>query len=215
MRRFSTYLILLILLTLPACSKPGPTKQERVAAFIQTGWDLFQEDDFADALRQFNSGLDLDTANVDGNLGRGWSLLLLGDPDLDTTTAALVKATGSAERQKDAWCGLSAVALSDQRYSAADSLAALVLAADPSYVFIYRPQVGWEDLLIIQAQARYIATDYARSWQALLPLTAIPKYETIDPADNTTWIIGTQLFTLFEELLARVISALADEYRWI
>ncbi len=215
MRRFSTHLILLIFLTLSACSKPGPTRSERIDAFNDNGWTRFGIDEFDRALENFLDGLNLDDQNLSGIMGQGWSRLMLGDADLDSIAASLESGTTSAEWQKDAWCGLSAVALSDQRYSDADSLAALVLAADPSYVFFYRPQVTWEDLLIIQAQARYVATDYAGSWQALLPLTAGTIYETIDPADNTTWIIGTQLFTLFEELLARVISALADTYREI
>ncbi|MCH7496784.1 MAG: hypothetical protein IH971_02905 [Candidatus Marinimicrobia bacterium] len=215
MRRFSTHLILLLLLTWSACGKPGPTKSERIDAFNDNGWTLFGFDEFDRALENFLDGLNLDGQNLSGIMGEGWSRLMLGDADLDSIVASLENGTTSAEWRLDAWCGLSAVALSDQRYADADSLAARVFAEDSSYVFIYRPQVTWEDLLIIQAQARYVATDYAGSWQALLLLTAGTIYETIDPADNTTWIIGTQLFTLFEELLAKVISALADEYRWI
>ncbi len=212
--RFATMLSLLLLLW-SGCGKSGPTKQERIAAFNQTGWELFQDDEFADALRQFNSGLNLDDLNVDGNLGRGWSLLMLGDPDLDTTTAALERAATNAAAQQDAWCGLSATALNDQRYPDADSLAARVLtASDTSYVFLYRDQVDWQDLLLIQAQARYFSTDYTGAWNATLLLTVGTEFEPIDPADPSTWVIGAKLFVLFEELLAQVISRLAEEHRW-
>ncbi len=204
---------LLLLLLWSGCGKAGPTKQERIDAFNETGWEQFQKDEFAVALRQFNSGLDLDGDDVDGNLGRGWSLLMLGDPDLDTTTAALEKATASAAARQDAWCGMSAVALNDQRYPAADSLATLVLTANPAYVFVYRDSVNWRDLLLIQAQARYFTTDYAGAWDATLTLTVGTEFELIDPADPSTWVIGARLFTLFEELLAKVISRLAEQHR--
>ena len=214
MRRFATTMPLLLLIIWSGCGKAGPTEPERIKAFIKMGWELFQDEEFAEALHQFNSVLDLDTLNVDGNLGSGWSLLMLGDPDLDKTIAALEKATGSAERQQDAWCGLSAAALNDQRYPAADSLAAKVLTANPAYVFVYRDSVNWRDLLLIQAQARYFITDYAGAWDATLLLTVGTEFELIDPADPSTWVIGAKLFSLFEELLAEVISRLAEQLRW-
>ncbi|GAG11481.1 unnamed protein product, partial [marine sediment metagenome] len=106
-------------------------------------------------------------------------------------------------------------------YSAADSLAELVLAADSGYVFTYREQIDWCDLLIIQAQARFFIPDYAGAWRAIEPLLAETTSPVdlsnvnLNPADPSTWIIddGTP-FALYELALAKVINLLAEKYRW-
>ena len=213
MRKLQPQGVLIILLALAACSKPGPTEQERIKTFNEAGWALFEENDFSGALIQFAAVLSLDPDNVEGNVGRGWSLLMQGNPSVSAATAALEVGSSDADWRLDAWCGLSAAALNELRYPQADSLAARVLSIDSSYVFVHRTVIDWRDLLIIQAQARFYAAAYVQAWQALLPITPGTEYENIDPADPATWFIGTQSYTLFEELLARVISALAEQHR--
>jgi hypothetical protein len=193
--------------------KKGPTKQKRINAFNDAGWTVFEEGDFSDALLEFNDAYRLDTSDVTANVGRGWCLLLLGDPNLASIVNVLQKGTTSTTWQNDAWCGLAVARLNQQLYPEADSLAGLVLASDSSYVFTYWSQIDWRDLLLIQAQARYIMTSYTLAWNAIAPLLAGSPYESIDPASTATWIVNNRLYPLFEEILVVVISALTEEYR--
>lgn len=215
------YVVILALFTCEWC-EPGPTIQEQVDAFNEAGWELFTESEFSAALDEFKDGLNLDPVNISGNVGRGWSLLMLDDQDQDTIIAVLeVGAAGpSADGwQEHSWCGLAVVKLNQLLYSEADSLAGLVLAADSGYLFTYREQIDWRDLLVIQAQARFITTDYAGAWQAIEPLLA-ETTSPVDlsnvnlvPADPSTWIVDGTNFALYEMALAEVINLLADKYR--
>jgi len=213
------------ILALSTCEwcEPGPTIQEQVAAFNEGGWQLFTESKFTAALEEFMEGLNLDPVNSSGNVGRGWSLLMLDDQDQDTIIAVLeVGAAGpSADGwQEHSWCGLAVVKLNQLLYSEADSLAERVLAADSGYVFTYHEQIDWCDLLIIQAQARFITNDYDGAWQAVGPLLVdTPTLEVGLPdgnlvrADPNTWIVDGITFALYELALAKVIHILAEKYR--
>lgn len=215
------YVVILALFTCEWC-EPGPTTQEQVDDFNETGWELFTESEFSAALEEFKEGLNLDPVNISGNVGRGWSLLMLDDEDQDTIVAVLeaVAAGPSADGwQEHSWCGLAVVKLNQLYYSAADSLAGLVLAANSGYLFTYREQINWRDLLVIQAQARFITTDYAGAWQAIEPLlagTTSPvdlSNVNLDPAVSSTWIVNGIDFALYEAALAEVIQILAEKYR--
>ncbi len=215
------YVAILALSTCERC-EPGPTIQEQVDAFNEGGWQLFTESKFSAALEEFMEGLNLDPVNSSGNVGRGWSLLMLDDQDQDTIIAVLeVGAAGpSADGwQEHSWCGLAVVKLNQLLYSEADSLAERVLAADSGYVFTYHEQIDWCDLLIIQAQARFFAIDYDEAWQAIEPLLAetdspvnLP-YGDLDRADSSTWNVNGTTFALYELALAKVIYFLAEKYR--
>ena len=223
------YVVILALFTCEWC-EPGPTIQEQVDAFNKIGWELFTESEFAAALEEFKEGLNLVRDNISGNVGRGWSLLMLDDEDQDTIVAVLeVGAAGpSADPasggaygwQEYSWCGLAVVKLNQLLYSAADSLAELVLAADSGYVFTYREQINWCDLLVIQAQARFFTIDYDGAWQAIQLLLAdtpslvvgVPN-GNLDRADSSTWRVDGTDFALYEGALARVIFTLVKKYR--
>lgn len=229
MRSVNITLALVAVLALAACGwwpwPRGPTIQEQVEAFNEAGWELFMESKFAAALEEFLDGLGLesDSTNVSGYVGKGWCLLMLDDEDQDTIVAVLeVGATGpSADGwQEHSWCGLAVVKLNQLLYSEADSLAGRVLAADSGYVFTYHEQIDWCDLLIIQTQARFFATDYDGTWQAVGPLLVdTPTLEVglpdgnLDRADPNTWIVNGTTFAFYEEALAKVIHILAEKYR--
>ena len=219
------YVVILALFTCEWCER-GPTIPEQVDAFNETGWQLFTESNFTAALAEFKEGLNLDPVNTSGNVGRGWSLLMLDNQDQDTIIAILeVGAAGpSADGwQEHSWCGLAVVKLNQLLYSEADSLAGLVLAADSGYVFTYREQINWHDLLVIQAQARFITANYytgAGAWQAVqLLLADTPSLVVgnpngnLDPTDPGTWIVNGTTFALYEAALAEVINLLAEKYR--
>jgi len=223
------YVTILALSTCEWCER-GPTMQEQVDAFNETGWQLFTESKFAAALDEFKEGLNMDPVNISGNVGRGWSLLMLDDQDQDTIIAVLEvgsagpsadPAGGGADGwQNHAWCGLAVIKLNQLRYSEADSLAERVLTADSGYVFTYHEQIDWCDLLIIQAQVRFFAIDYDGAWQAVGPLLVdTPTLEVgfpdgnLDRADPNTWIVDGITFALYEEALAKVIHILAEKYR--
>ena len=206
-------LFLIAAMVMGSMCKMGPTKKERIRSFNDAGWTAFEEGDFSDALLEFTDAYDLDTNNVTANVGLAWCMLLLGEADLSFIVNALEKGSTSTNWQNDAWCGLAVARLNQQIYPEADSLAGLVLANDSIYVFTYWSQIDWRDLLLIQAQARYILTSYTLAWNAIEPLLPGTPYESLNPGNSSTWIANNRVYTLFEEILAVVISALTEEFR--
>ncbi len=208
-------MVLLLAVGLGACRKKGPTQQERIDALVESGWESIELDSWAEAQLDFLAALGLDSLTAAANVGLGWSMIFLGDDDLDGAAAYLEKGTTDAQWQKDAWSGLATIRLSQELYAEADSLAGLILASNPSYVFTYRPDIDWHDLLIIQAQARFITTDYTGAWQAIQPVIGGSPYPygTVDPAVPATWVIDGKTYQLFELALSVMISALTDYYR--
>jgi hypothetical protein len=218
--------LILILLTAAAlslgvsCKGKGPTKQERIDAFNEAGWESMAEGNFAEALQEFSDAVALDSNNVEANVGVGWSLILMNSSNLPRISNALNKGTDVAAWQRDAWAGLAANSLNQQLYSAADSLAGLVLNVDSAYVLVNYSAVDWRDLLVIQAQARYYNVDYAQAWQAVQPLLADTASITVgvpdgnlDPADSSTWVVNGTNFALYEAALADIIYRLVQIYR--
>lgn len=203
-----------------SCKGKGPTKQERIAAFNEAGWVSLDEGNFAEALQEFADAVALDSNNVEGNIGIGWSLILMNSSNLHRISNALGKGTADNVWQQDAWAGLAVNSLNRQLYSAADSLAGLVLDADSAYVLVNYSAVDWRDLLVIQAQARYYNVDYAQAWQAVQPLLADTTSLTVgvpagnlDPADSSTWVVNGTNFALYEAALADAIYRLVQIYR--
>ncbi len=226
MRFINTILSFIAVLVLSTCGwwRQGPTEPKRIKEFNEAGWDSFQKGNFAAALEEFLDGLELDpdSTNVSGHVGKGWCLLLLGSEDSTAIIAALEVGNTSTEWDTAAWCGLAAARLNQELYAAADSLAGLVLAADSEYVFIKfasGEEINWCDLLIIQAEARFITALYPLAWRAIQPLLAdTPTLEvglpngTLDPTDPGTWIVDGITFALYELALAEVIHILAEKY---
>lgn len=208
-------MVLILALGLGACRKKGPTQQEQVDALVESGWESIELDSWAEAQLDFLTALGLDPLSAAANVGLGWSMIFLGDDDLDGAAAYLEKGTTDPLWQNDAWSGLAMIRLSQTLYAEADSLAGLVLASDPSYVFKKRPEIDWHDLLIIQAQARFIITDYTGAWQAVQPVIGGSPYPygTVDLADPVTWVIDGNTYLLFEQALAVMISNLTNWYR--
>jgi tetratricopeptide (TPR) repeat protein len=202
-----------------SCKGKGPTKRERIDAFNEAGWVSMEEGNFAEALEEFADAVALDSDNPEGNVGLGWSLILMNSANLPRISTALEIGTVDTEWQQDAWSGLAATRLNQLRYTEADSLAGLVLSADSAYVLVYYSDVDWRDLLVIQAQARYYNVDYAQAWQAAIPLLAetttlfvgVPN-GNLDPYDSATWVVNGTNFALYEAALADVIFRLVQIY---
>lgn len=214
MKHRNAIVLLLALALLAGCRKKGPTQAEQIKGFNESGWTDIEDGNIASALEEFEDALNLDSTNVEARVGAGWSIILLDDRDLQIAVNYLdATVTASAEWQQDAWAGLATVALTDRRYSAADSLAALTLAGDASYVFSFMPTIDWQDLLLIQGQARFGQGQYTSAWTAVQPLTVNTPYETVSINDATTWVNGSITYSHFEEILAIVITHLSELFR--
>ena len=86
-----------------SCKGKGPTKQERIDAFNEAGWEGMAEGNCAEALQEFADAVALDSNNVEGNIGVGWSLILMNSTNLDRISNALGKGTADNVWQQDAW----------------------------------------------------------------------------------------------------------------
>ena len=81
MRIKQTLTLVLLSLLFMGCPKKGPTKAQRIAAYLDNGWADFEADRFSGAITDFDDVLDLEAENLEARLGLGWSLLLLDDDD--------------------------------------------------------------------------------------------------------------------------------------
>lgn len=214
MRRFRTFILIITLPLLFGCSGKGPTKLERIEAFNDAGWSDFDAGSFTSALAEFTDALELDSGNLEARVGAAWVIILLDDRDLNDARILLDSTvTADANWREDAWTALATIGLTEREYSDADSLAALVLASNASYVFTPLPTIDWQDLIIIQAQARYAQMLYDSSWSAVAVLLTGTPHESVDRNTPSTWVFGTEVYAHFPEILARLISYLSEIHR--
>ncbi len=216
MRRQLLFVVLGLMLIVAGCRKKGPTQAERIEGFNTAGWELFEGGSFSDALAEFGDAiaLDSDSSTAESFVGAGWSLLMLQKAgNAANIIRSFEAATADVGWQTDAWTGISIAHFSVDQYQQADSVAALVLTADNSYIFTHRPQVRWEDLHVIQGQSRFMLVDYTGAWTAVTPLLAGTAYAQVDPADNTTWIVSSVTYIRFEDIVALAINYLTEQFR--
>ncbi len=205
-----------LLLIVFGCKKKGPTQADRIAGYNTAGWASFESGRFSDALDEFGEAiaLDSDSSTAESFVGAGWSALMLQDTsNVANIITTFEAATADTGWQTDAWTGIAIAHFSVAQYQEADSVAALALTADNSYIFTHRPQVRWEDLHVIQGQSRFMLVDYTGAWTAITPLLAGTAYALVDPADNATWIVSSVTHNRFEDIVALAISYLTDQFR--
>ena len=218
MRIVRYILPLLLLMFMVDCGGKSPSKSDRIKSALSAGWDEFENGDMETALEEFIEAYSLDSSRAQSQVAVAWARLMVPGTDPATVISVIdSNATDDLDWRNDAWCALAVANLIMSRHPEADSLALLVLTADSAYVFTYRPTVDWQDLLLIRGQALFFMTEYDSSWQVMGPLLIETTYDDIDPADPDTWVIWDvdryKTYGMFAEILAKVISALAEIHR--
>ncbi|MFC1481147.1 hypothetical protein ACFL6E_02750 [Candidatus Neomarinimicrobiota bacterium] len=216
----STYILALLSAVLWfGCSKDkGPTRSERIQAYIDAGWTEYAANEFTDARDEFGSALDLDSTSAGAQVGYAWSTMQIPRADVrDVFSIITNDATEDLTVQTDAWTVMSGAHLVLREYPPADSLALLVLTTDSSYVFTNDPNVDWRDVLLLRGQALYFMSFYDSSWTVIQPLVIGTNYEHIDYTDPTTWSISTnpsaETYTIFAGVVSIILEALTEDYR--
>lgn len=217
--RFAHYILIIISLTfLMDCGKKSPTKSSRIKSALNAGWDEFESSNMEAALEEFMEAFNLDSTRAQSQVAVAWARLMI--PGIDPATVIMAIDSNSTDDQdwrNDAWCVLAVAHLILNQYPQADSVALLVLTADPAYVFVHRPSADWQDLLLIRGQALFFMAQYITAWQVMGPLLTDPAYASIDPADPNTWVIWDvdryKTYNIFAEIVAKVISALVEVHR--
>ena len=217
MRYTHFILMALSLLLLVDCRKKGPTKSDRINASLNAGWDEFENGNMEAALEEFMEAFNLDSTRSESQVAVAWARLMIPGPPGPATVISAIDANSTNDQawRNDAWFALAVAHLILHRHPEADSLALLVLTADPAYVFAHRRSVDWQDLLLIRGQALFFMAEYDSAWQVMNPLLTDKEYESIDPTNPSTWKIGNtgKTYDMFAEILAKVISALVEVHR--
>ncbi len=148
MNKISKYLIgLSIVLT--GCG--GSTPSDPVA----DGWAFFSSGQFTDAHASFVMGVE--QGNREGYVGLGWICI-----DLDSIPEAdRYFGLAAGDSLIDGFAGWSAVLSARGNYSGSILKADFVLRHDPSYTFIHRPTVNFQDMIWYQASAYLQMGNYA------------------------------------------------------
>jgi tetratricopeptide (TPR) repeat protein len=208
--RIGSLLIIPILLALTGnCGKSKKVTEPEVTAeeLAGQGWGLFESDHFSDAKARFSQAMAKDSAYADAYNGRGWcnAFLDLEDEAISDFLAANLKGLS----QPDAYAGLAAIYVGDQKFQSAITSAKNALAMDPTYQFSHKTSVDYLDLHLILAQAYYgLGGEYLDSAQQ--EVDYLNPANDLNPADPMTWVVDGITYPTYAEALLKEIQRLEE-----
>ncbi|MEE9464313.1 MAG: hypothetical protein V3W14_01900 [Candidatus Neomarinimicrobiota bacterium] len=216
--QISILLALMVSFALVGCGRKSPTQSSRIKSALRAGWNEFDDGNMEAALEEFLEAYSLDSTRAQSQVAVAWARLMIPGTDPATVIAVIdSNATDDEDWQNDAWCALAVAHLILNEHQEADSAAFKVLAADSAYIFVNRPSVDWNDLLLIRGQALFFMAEYDSAWTVLTSLVVGTIYESIDPTNLNTWVFWDvdryKTYNMFAEILAKVISALVETHR--
>lgn len=187
----------------------NPASQVDVTKLVTDAWAYFSTDSLDAANNLFNEALEQDTASVAAHVGKGWTLLLMQQGNKDSSGFHLQKGVADSLWKLDSHCGLAVVNFIQNDYENVISPVNVVLSESPAYVFGYKQNVNWRDLIIIKAQVQYFRNDYETAWNTLSKLS---HEFNLDPDASETWIVQEVTYYSFEAALSKVLAILSERY---
>lgn len=149
------------------------------ATLVETGWNQFEDNQFEEALRSFESALEKDANYGDAHSGAGWTQARLGD--LHASREAFDRAlTTTPTSLTDVYAGRSIVMLDTPPvdYAATETAARSVIDADSLYTFLHDPTVNWRDMRLIIALCLFAQTEYVEANREIARVGGIPQDST-------------------------------------
>lgn len=196
--------LLLVVFAVSGCTETendfttnGPLNVPQMAlfAYLDRGWDAFEQDNAAGALSSFKTAQRGWPEEGEAHLGVGWSELLLGE-DLDAAVVAFTRASISEEHEADARAGWAFALNVAADYPGSNAQAQIALALAPDWAFAHDADLTAEDLMVIQAENHFMLANY---------VTSLSFVRQVDPGfwvDVTTPAGRDALLDKIEDLIA-------------
>lgn len=146
---------------------------EAIQLFINDGWNLFQDQDYENALIQFNAALEIVNSstfydNIHGEvlLGRGWANAFnrnYEDSREDLSLAYNTYFIDTNQSKLDVATGLTLVELILGRYEDAITHASYILNESSNFQFTYKSDIDHKDVRLARAQSYFNSGDFSKA----------------------------------------------------
>jgi len=199
--------LLLLLLTLSACPKNNGGG-DGVSDHNKAGWNHFTDGNYADALGEFDLALDLDFYDVEANVGKGWSLIMLDNTAITSASSYLQKGEDDENWIIVARAGLAFTSYLAKEWSNSLAYIDYVLTQDATFAFAKENSIDYRDLLLLKAKVEYLTKNYSACWETLQGITS--SYS--GSADNkSSWVIAGVTYPTWQAYLAEILYLLSEE----
>jgi hypothetical protein len=162
---------LLLLFVISGCSKDAPAGPGADAAeLVRRGWERFSAGDLSGAAALFESATAADATLAEAPLGLGWTRLR--QRQLAASSAALDRAASLGEDGANLHAARAIVAReqSPPDWSAVVTAVDRVLAAAPTFEFVYDSTLDWRDLRLLAGQSAFALGNYSRARAEVIAL---------------------------------------------
>ena len=169
------------------------------------GWASFTAGDYSTALGHFQAARSLVSDHADAFNGLGWSYLMLDD--MTSARVEFQQAIVLGLPTKDADAGLAVVFRVIPSLPSAINHALTVLNSDPLWVFTHRTSIDYLDMRLLLAQCYF---RQGESWfdEAQAQVDILDPANGLDPADPTSWSVGSSTFATYGSALMTLIMDL-------
>ncbi|MBN2279177.1 MAG: hypothetical protein JXQ65_01210 [Candidatus Marinimicrobia bacterium] len=210
-----SFSLILISVFLMGCGNGGggtkpPSIDEQIATHMAHGWEKFEIADYDSAEYYFDQVLSLRADVPEGQLGKGWSKMLVEDSDYQNIETLFASAVSDTSVQKDALAGLGIVNNLQKKYSSSANYINQLLEIASSYVFSHKSDINYQDLLVIQSHSYFYNKQFDQAYESILQLTT--QY-IFDPFDDDTWIVDGKVYPSYEGAISAVLAKLSDLYK--
>ncbi len=202
-------LSLTMMLAFSGCPRNGGGTPHDEKYYNNQGWTLFTEHNYPDALTAFSSTLDINFNNIEGNVGKGWTLIMLDNSSFSSASSYLNKGKYDATWGLVAKTGLAVMTYTQKDYKSSNTYINEILSVDSSFVFEQDTSINYLDLLLFQANIHFLDQDYSGCWSIIQKMTS--DY-ILDPDNPKSWIIADTTYPTFPAVLTEILYLLSQDY---
>ena len=206
-RTFWSLSLLFLLLTMSACPKNGGDG-DGVSAHNKAGWNNFTDGNYADALSEFDLALDIDFYDVEANVGKGWSLIMLDNTAITSASSYLQKGEDDENWIVVARAGLAFTSYLSKSWTNCLAYIDYVLTQDATFAFAKENSIDYRDLLLLKAKVEYLTKNYTACWETLQGITT--SYNA-SATDKSSWVISGVKYPTWQAYLAEILYLLSEE----
>jgi len=198
-----------------SCGKGGggtnpPTIEEQILENLNIAWTFFEQAQYDSSEYYFDRVLALRTNEPRGQIGKGWSKLLVEDSDFSNIETLFESAMADENLKNDLMAGLAIVNNVQKKYGDAADYVDQLLTAVSTYVFSHKTDINYQDLLVIQAHSYFYNKQFDNAYESILELTTDYIF---DPADKLSWVVDGDTYPSYEGAISAVLAKVSDQYK--
>lgn len=200
MKKYTILILSILILVLANCRDK---LEPEVDDFVEYGWVLYEERDFAGAFAEFQSGLDMDSSYADGYNGMGWCYIEFDDADsawLFFDEGLLYDNDDSSQVRFEMLAGIAFAYHGMGNYNDAIIEAEELHDLNPIFEFSHNFRINFKDIMILIATCYFSEGDFVQSKSWIEDLLVILDLEPDWDPDVSTPQGQAELALMIEEL---------------